>query len=573
MKKKILTVLFAAVVAVSSILGGCGASRETGGRAEGTEQTRESGERRETGSAADNAENPDSAGEPDVSEPLEADKSERLVRPDSLELDYWIEWEYDGSGNQTKGVAYDNDGIVYCWSEYEYDKSGNITKGTEYDPDGSVRGWIECEYDKSGNLTKETGYDPDGSVGGWVEYEYDKSGNITKGTKYDPDGELWEELEYDKSGNVTKAVSYDSRGEISDLREYKYEYDKSGNMTKVAAYDSGGSVWDWVEYEYDESYNLTKEIHYQPAGPKMVQIDPEDLTIPQEIPSQNGMPGYSNLALFTVGTVEEKELYQGEDTGSIIIISINMDTGDTRLVSVCRDTYLNLGTDSYGKCNEAYAGGGGEQAVRMLNRNFDMNIGDFMSISYTGLIKIIDGLGGVYIDVDTEDLENINNMQSDIAGAVYGDLENYTPVETAGNQILNGLQATAYFFCDEDAYHSATKQREVYKAIGEQMKKQESAALTQLFDSTIEDIYTSIDRYDLLEIIGRIADFQVIDDEDFPQKEMSEQIDTGSSGMSLVPIDLETNVIWLHRFLFDDEDYVTTQEVKEISDRIKTETN
>ena len=56
MKKKILTVLFAAVVAVSSILGGCGASQETGGRAEGTEQTRESGERRETGNAAESLE-------------------------------------------------------------------------------------------------------------------------------------------------------------------------------------------------------------------------------------------------------------------------------------------------------------------------------------------------------------------------------------------------------------------------------------------------------------------------------------------------------------------------------------
>ncbi len=581
MKKKLLSVLFAVVVAASSILGGCGASQETGGRAKDTEQTRESGKTENS------------------VEPLEADKSERLVRPDSLELDYWIEWEYDGSGNQTKGVSYDKNGTVYIWDEYEYNKSGNVTKKTRYGSQGSVWGWIEYEYDKSGNMTKEVEYDSDGSVSWRGEYEYDKSGNQTKAMGYDPDGSViaWGEYEYDKSGNMTKETGYDSDGSVSWLGEYEYdksgnqtkateydpdgsviawgeyEYDKSGNMTKGAEYDSGGSVTAWVEYEYDESHNLTKEIHYTRGELTAIGIPEKVEAEAQGAGSQGTEAGYTNMALFTVGTAEEKKLIKGEDSDSIIIISINKDTGDTKLLSLCRDTYLDLGADSYGKCNEAYAGGGAEQAVSMLNRNLDLDIRYFMSISYTGLIKIIDGLGGVYIDVDTEDLEHINNMQSDIADAVYGDSGNYTPVKTSGNQNLNGLQATAYFFGEEDVYQSAMKQGEVYKAIGEQMKKQELAVLTQVFDSTISDIYTNIDTQDLLQLISNNANYQVVDEEIFPQKEMSKQENISSSGMGLIPVDLEANVVWLHQFLFDDEQYEAAQKVKEISDCIKAETN
>ncbi len=610
MKKKLLTVLFAATVA-ASILGGCGAPQETGGRAEGTEQTRESGESQETENAA---------------EALEADEPERLVRPDDLEFDYWLEWEYDGSGNQTKAMEYESDGNIAAWAEYGYDEAGNRTKEIIYKSDGGIEGWgdyeydksgnqtkyvayysngssagrMEWEYDKAGNQTKCISYGSDGNIDQWEEYEYNKSGNQTKCAYYDSGGNIdeWEEYEYNKSGSPTICVHYDSNGDIIERKEYEYnksgnltkcvhydsvegvtdrwheewEYDQSGNPTKYVKYNSDGDIKQWVEYEYDESYNRVKEISYV-GGIKMIQISPDDLTIPEEIQSQSEMLGYLNLALFTVGTAEDNKLVEGENSNSIIIISINKATGDTRLVSVCQDTYLNLGTDSYGNCDRVYAEGGPVQAIRMLNRNLELNIENFISIGYTGLINIIDGLGGIYIDVDTEDLEHLNNTQSDIAGTVYGDSGSYTPVEMAGAQILNGLQATAYFFCDEDAYQSAMKQREVYMAIGEQMKNQDSAALSQLFDSTINNVYTSVDTQDLLELICHIAAYQTIEEENFPQKEMSEQINISSSGMSLVPIDLETNVIWLHRFLFDDEAHEASQTVKEISDHIKTETN
>ena len=64
----------------------------------------------------------------------------------------------------------------------------------------------------------------------------------------------------------------------------------------------------------------------------------------------------------------------------MIIASVNNDTKDVKLVSVYRDTLLNLGNDTYSKANAAYAYGGPEQAINMLNTNLDLNITDYATV-------------------------------------------------------------------------------------------------------------------------------------------------------------------------------------------------
>ena len=82
-----------------------------------------------------------------------------------------------------------------------------------------------------------------------------------------------------------------------------------------------------------------------------------------------------------------------------MVASINMDTGEVKLCSVYRDTYLNTGTDTYNKANTAYAQGGPEQALNMLNWNLDLNMTEYVTVGFDALIETIDLLGGVQIDV------------------------------------------------------------------------------------------------------------------------------------------------------------------------------
>ena len=74
------------------------------------------------------------------------------------------------------------------------------------------------------------------------------------------------------------------------------------------------------------------------------------------------------------------------------------------MISILRDTYLNLSTDTYNKANSAYAKGGPKQAIAMLNMNLDMNITDFVTIGFDGLIDVIDAVGGIEIDVQENEI-------------------------------------------------------------------------------------------------------------------------------------------------------------------------
>lgn len=307
-------------------------------------------------------------------------------------------------------------------------------------------------------------------------------------------------------------------------------------------------------------------------GPKVTYLEPEKLEIHEEVQENVTMKGYMNIALFGVDAETESQLYKNSRSDSTMIASINMDTGDIKLVSVYRDTYLNIGTDEYRKCNAAYFLGGAEQAVKMLNMNLDLDITDFVTVGYKGLSEVINGLGGIYIDVDSEELKHINNYQIGIAEVLKCD---YNKVTETGYQLLDGLQATAYCrirYTKGDDFKRASRQREVIMAIEEQAKKADAATLVKVFNDVIGDVYTSISSDTILELIGNIANYQIVDQSGFPEESMRTVANVGAKGSSVIPLDLESNVVWLHQFLFDDQSYEVTDSVREYSEKIKSDT-
>jgi len=316
-------------------------------------------------------------------------------------------------------------------------------------------------------------------------------------------------------------------------------------------------------------------------GPKVASLKPENLAIPTEVieKTEEGgtMHGYMNVALFGLDAETESQLYKGSRSDSIMIASVNMDTGDIKLVSVYRDSYLNIGpykgqAEYYWKCNTAYAAGGAEQAVRMLNMNLDMDITDFVAVGYKGLSSVIDGLGGVYIDVSPEEVSHLNNYQIGVSSVLKSD---YTPVRESGYQLLNGLQATAYCRIRAtagDDFKRTARQRTVLKAIEEQAKKADLTTLTKVFNDCIGDIYTSIDSKDILALLGNIANYRISEEAGFPTEEMRTTGNIGAKGSCVIPMDLESNVVWLHQFLFGEDDYEVTENVKEYGSVIKAET-
>lgn len=288
------------------------------------------------------------------------------------------------------------------------------------------------------------------------------------------------------------------------------------------------------------------------------------------------MQGYRNIALFGLDARDD-DLKKGNRSDTIMIASINQDTDEVKLVSVYRDTYLNLSNDSYNKCNAAYAAGGPEQAILMLNMNLDMNITEYISINFNGLIELVDSLGGVQIDVEEAEIEHLNNYQKSMfsteSRVVLSD--DYTPVTKAGLQTLNGMQATAYCRIRAtagDDFRRAERQRTVLLACLDKAKSASFSQLETALDSVLPHVATNLDTAEILSVLQEVGNYTVAGTDGFPFEDTRATGRLGSKGSCVIPVDLETNVIALHNFLFEQEEYTPSEQVKSYSAKISSDT-
>ena len=313
-----------------------------------------------------------------------------------------------------------------------------------------------------------------------------------------------------------------------------------------------------------------------------VRIDEEEIKakMNDNVVDSVVLKGYRNIALFGVDS-REGSLGKGTRSDTIIIASINNDTGDIRLCSVYRDTYLNLGNDSYNKCNSAYAKGGPEQAINMLNMNMDLNITDYVTVGFEGLIQTIDALGGVYIDVQQNEIVHLNNYQISMVGKTTDQKTftategvDYIAVREPGLKKLNGLQATAYCrirYVGDD-FMRAQRQRTVLAAVMDECKKTDAATLNKILDAALPNVATSLDVGEMQAMLGNVTKYNITGSDGFPFESNRSTGTVGSKGSCVIPVHLDENVALLHKFLFDDEAYQVSAQVQQYSQKVSSDT-
>lgn len=325
-------------------------------------------------------------------------------------------------------------------------------------------------------------------------------------------------------------------------------------------------------------------------GIEKVKLDEENIVVNEEVKQEvtasvekeeeSKYTGVYNIAFFGVDA-RDGNLGKGNRSDTIMICSVDMDTHEIRLVSIYRDTYLNVGNDTYRKCNVAYALGGPEQALSMINMNTDLYITDYVTVGFEGLVEAINALGGVEIDVTEAEMQHLNNYQISMVGtsedgkhftATAG--EDYIPVTEAGLQTLNGLQATAYCRIRHvgNDFARTERQRTVLAAMLEKAKSASVSELTATLDAVVPYINTSVDVEDVLGVLGMVGDYKVTVSEGFPFMDHLSGANIGTEGSCLVANTLEENVRELHAILFEDEAYEPSKELKNFSAQIEEKT-
>ena len=278
--------------------------------------------------------------------------------------------------------------------------------------------------------------------------------------------------------------------------------------------------------------------------------------------------GYQNFVIYGVDS-REGQLTKDSHSDTIVICSINKSTKDVKMVSVYRDTYLDNTNGEFRKATECYFFGGPERSINMLNKNLDLDISDYVAVNFDAVVRAVDLIGGVEINVTEDELPYINGYQTENAQVTGAQI---TPVTSAGYQHLNGIQALAYCrirYTSGDDYKRTERQRDVLTQNFEIAKKEGTTKMLQVADAMLPYISTSFSNTEIMGLVSEMSGLTLGDSTGFPFEQ--QPADT-PAGDCVVPVNLTANVKELHAFLFGQNDYTPTSTVQSISQQIVTNT-
>lgn len=298
-------------------------------------------------------------------------------------------------------------------------------------------------------------------------------------------------------------------------------------------------------------------------------IESSDLIVNDGVKAET--KGYTTIALYGVDS-RDSNLNTGTNSDAIIIVSINDDTKEVKLVSVYRDTLLQIQNDSLTtqKVNYAYQLGGSLMSINTLNANLDLQITDYITVDFGAMADIVDALGGVEVTIEEDEINNLNkNLAEQISiSGVYSD-----GVHSAGTQTLNGQQAVAYSRIRSTGQGDITRterQRNILTALFETVSNAGKDTLSDLVDVSFECISTSFTKDEVTDLIKDVSDYSISDTTGFPFA--YETMSLGDKGSIIAAADLSANVTALHEYLYGNTSYTPSSNASDISGILASET-
>lgn len=276
--------------------------------------------------------------------------------------------------------------------------------------------------------------------------------------------------------------------------------------------------------------------------------------------NDSNIDNYTNIALFGVDS-RENDLSHDTRSDSIIIASINKHSHKVKLVSIYRDTLVYIDGHGYTKLNHAYAYGGPKLAVETINRNFDMNITDFITINFSGLTDVIDALGGITVNIEANELEYVNKYAKDVA-RING--KEWTEIKSPGENVLTGVQATGYSrvrYTKGGDFTRAQRQRNVILAILDKAKHSNPIRLANAANSVLPQLCTGLSSLEFAGMSVLLPFYSIDEQTGFPFDNTPKKIGGASV---IVCTTLVSNVTKLHEYLFGTSGYIPSDTVKSL---------
>lgn len=315
-------------------------------------------------------------------------------------------------------------------------------------------------------------------------------------------------------------------------------------------------------------------------------LDSSQIQINSEVKANTDlsqMSGTQVIALVGVDArgVEGSELAESMNSDTIILCCIDHDKQEIRMVSIMRDTWMNMAkyTDEYyefDKANSAYNRGGPESMLSMLNTNLDFALTDYVTVNFKALADAIDVLGGLDIEMTNAECVHANNYNREVSEAQGVEYEAIPYDEDLGDDYsevrhVSGALATSYArirYGGGDDAKRTSRQRIVINLMVQKLK-QNPTKIPEILDKVMGNVSTSLTKNEILELGMHAVTYTMGTSYAYPfQLCYGENVVNALGEDVVIPVTLEFNVRELHEYLYPGPSYEPSAAVTEYSDYI-----
>lgn len=286
---------------------------------------------------------------------------------------------------------------------------------------------------------------------------------------------------------------------------------------------------------------FTQDIH-QPEDSRFKQfyVNKEKKKTEETIPKWEGKDRVNILLLGG----DDRGLRANEvpRSDTMMLVTIDPVTKRTHLLSILRDTHVDIPGYRSNRINTALALGGPELAMETVSQLLDLPVQYYIYVDFQGFIGLIDAIGGVefYVEKDMYYTSRADGPEYDI------NLKK-------GLQMLDGNKALQYVRFRYDArgdYARTERQRELIKAVAQKMQSTTSLIrLPKILESIQPYIETNLTLTDMLKLGSLAFDIrnEKIESLQVPPQEMIREANIG--GASVLTVDAEKLRTFLHEEL------------------------
>ncbi|SHH67352.1 LCP family protein [Clostridium grantii] len=283
------------------------------------------------------------------------------------------------------------------------------------------------------------------------------------------------------------------------------------------------STGGYIFYQYKRINKIINKVEINHSS--------EILEINEETNKESKKLSIYNFVLFGLDRREKSEDARSD---SIIIVTIDEKNNKIKLSSIMRDTYVSIKGHGKSKINHAYAYGGPELAIKTINKNFELNIQEYVAVNFWDVIEIVDLIGGVNVDIHEDEVKHVHG------------------IDKVGNYNLNGSQALDYSrirYAEGGDYVRTDRQRKILTTMYNKIMNLEDKDKYNLLSQITLNIETSMDNDFILKLASSVISNKItsIEEKRFPLEGEDKKI----KGVYYLVTDIEEMNTDMKKFIFN----------------------